>query len=48
MNLHANAALSLKGRRELCRAVVDGERAPTQAAEAGRLASRRGRGRERD
>ena len=23
MNLHANAALSLKGRRELCRAVVE-------------------------
>ena len=26
MNLHANAALSLKGRRELCRAVVERER----------------------
>jgi hypothetical protein len=25
MNLHANAALSLKGRRELCRAVVERE-----------------------
>jgi transposase len=34
MNLHANAALSLKGRRELCRAVVEGERTLTQAAEA--------------
>src|SRR5947209_12868983 len=34
MNLHANAALSLKGRRELCRAVVDRERTLTQAAEA--------------
>jgi hypothetical protein len=26
MNLHRNAALSLKGRRELCRRVVEGER----------------------
>jgi transposase InsO family protein len=34
MNLHANAALSLKGRRELCRVVVEGERTLTQAAEA--------------
>jgi leucine-zipper of insertion element IS481 len=34
MNLHAYAALSLKGRRELCRAVVDRERTLTQAAEA--------------
>ncbi len=34
MNLHANAALSLKGRRELCRAVVERERTLTQAAEA--------------
>ena len=33
MNLHANAALSLKGRRELCLAVVDGERTLAQAAE---------------
>jgi glutathione S-transferase len=32
MNLHANAALSLKGRRELCRRVV--ERTLAQAAEA--------------
>ena len=30
MNLHANAALSLKGRRELCRAVVDRDRTLTQ------------------
>ncbi len=34
MNLHANAALSLKGRRELCRVVVERERTLTQAAEA--------------
>ena len=34
MNLHANAALSLKGRRGLCRAVMDRERTLTQAAEA--------------
>jgi transposase len=34
MNLHANAALSLKGRRELCRSVVDRERTLAQAAEA--------------
>src|SRR5437588_9573999 len=26
MKLHANAALSLKGRRELCRRVIEGER----------------------
>jgi transposase InsO family protein len=34
MNLHANAALSLKGRRELCLAVVERERTLTAAAEA--------------
>ena len=34
MNLHAHAALSLKGRRELCRVVVARERTVTQAAEA--------------
>jgi transposase InsO family protein len=34
MNLHANAALSLKGRRELCRVVVERERTLRQAAEA--------------
>jgi transposase InsO family protein len=33
MNLHANAALSLKGRRELCLAVVERERTVAQAAE---------------
>jgi transposase InsO family protein len=34
MRLHANAALSLKGRRELCRRIVEGERTLTEAAEA--------------
>jgi transposase len=34
MNLYANAALSLKRRRELCRDVVERERTLTQAAEA--------------
>ena len=34
MKLHANAALSLKGRRELCRRVVEHERTLTEAAEA--------------
>jgi transposase InsO family protein len=34
MKLHANAALSLKGRRELCRQVLSGERTLTEAAEA--------------
>lgn len=34
MRLHANAALSLKGRRELCRGVVEDERTLTEAAEA--------------
>jgi transposase InsO family protein/transposase len=34
MNLHANAALSLKGRRQLCAAVVGRERTVAQAAEA--------------
>ena len=34
MNLHANAALSLKGREQLCRAVVDHGRTLTEAAEA--------------
>jgi hypothetical protein len=33
MNLHRNAALSLKGRRELCRRVVSGERTLSEAAE---------------
>jgi hypothetical protein len=34
MKLHANAALSLKGRRALCRRVVAGERTLTEAAAA--------------
>ena len=34
MKLHANAALSLKGGRELCRRVVEHERTLTEAAEA--------------
>jgi transposase InsO family protein len=34
MNLHANAALSLKGRRQLCLDVVERERTVTEAAEA--------------
>src|SRR5690348_13745773 len=34
MNLHANAALSLKGRRELSRQVIEQERTVTQAAAA--------------
>ena len=34
MNLHANAALSLKGRRELCLGVVERERTLVEAAEA--------------
>lgn len=34
MHLHANAALSLNGRRELCRAVVEQEQTLAQAAEA--------------
>ena len=34
MKLHANAALSLKGRSELCCRVVEGERTLTEAAAA--------------
>ena len=34
MKLHANAALSLKGRRELCRRVASGERTVSEAAAA--------------
>jgi transposase len=34
MKLHANAALSLKGRQALCRQVVEGERTLTEAAAA--------------
>jgi len=40
MNLHANAALSLKGRRQLCLAVVGRERTVTQAAEAAGVSER--------
>jgi transposase InsO family protein len=40
MNLHANAALSLKGRRELCRRVVSGERTLSEAAEAAEVSVR--------
>jgi hypothetical protein len=40
MNLDANAALSLKGRRELCRAVVERERTVTAAAEAAGISVR--------
>ena len=40
MKLHANAALSLKGRRQLCRRVVDGERTLSEAAEAAEVSVR--------
>jgi transposase InsO family protein len=40
MKLHANAALSLKGRRELCRRVVAGERTVSEAAEAAEVSVR--------
>jgi transposase InsO family protein len=40
MKLHANAALSLKGRRELCRRVVSGQRTVTEAAEAAEVSVR--------
>jgi transposase InsO family protein len=40
MNLHRNAALSLKGRRELCRRVVDGERTLSEAAAAAEVSVR--------
>jgi transposase len=40
MKLHANAALSLKGRRRLCQRVVDQERTLAQAAEAARVSVR--------
>jgi hypothetical protein len=43
MNLHANAALSLKGRRELCRGVVERERTLAQAAGFFTPAAGRGR-----
>jgi transposase InsO family protein len=40
MRLHANAALSLKGRRELCRRVVEGKRTVSEAAEAAEVSVR--------
>jgi transposase InsO family protein len=40
MKLHANAALSLKGRRELCRRVVEGERTLSEAAAAAEVSVR--------
>jgi hypothetical protein len=40
MKLHANAALSLKGRRELCLRVVSGERTLSEAAEAAEVSVR--------
>jgi transposase InsO family protein len=40
MKLHANAALSLKGRRDLCRRVVEGERTLSEAAEAAEVSVR--------
>ena len=40
MKLHRNAALSLKGRRELCRRVVSGERTLGEAAEAAEVSVR--------
>jgi leucine-zipper of insertion element IS481 len=43
MNLRANAALSLKGRRELCRMVVERERTVAQAAEAAGVSVRAAR-----
>ncbi len=40
MKLHRNAALSLRGRRELCRRVVEGERTLSAAAEAAEVSVR--------
>ncbi len=40
MNLHRNAALSLKGREALCRRVVAGERTVSEAAEAAEVSVR--------
>ena len=40
MKLHANAALCLKGRRELCRRVLEGERTLSEAAEAAEVSVR--------
>jgi transposase InsO family protein len=40
MKLHANAALSLKGRRQLCQRVIEGERTVSEAAEAAEVSVR--------
>jgi transposase InsO family protein len=40
MKLHRNAALSLKGRRQLCRRVMQGERTVSEAAEAAEVSVR--------
>ena len=40
MKLHRNAALSLKGRRDLCRRVIEGERTVIEAAEAAEVSVR--------
>ena len=40
MKLHANAALSLKGRRQLCRRVVDADWSLTEAATAAEVSER--------
>ena len=40
MKLHANAALGLKGRRDLCRRVVSGERMVSEAAAAAEVSVR--------
>jgi transposase InsO family protein len=40
VKLHANAALSLKGRRELCSRVVEGERTVSEAAAAAEVSVR--------
>src|SRR5947209_1655753 len=40
MKLHANAALSLKGRRELCRRVIERERTVSEAAAAAEVSVR--------
>jgi transposase InsO family protein len=40
MKLHANAALSLKGRRDLCGRVLSGERTLSEAAEAAEVSVR--------
>jgi hypothetical protein len=40
MKLYADAALSLKGRRELCRGVIEGERTVSEAATAAEVSVR--------